>query len=140
MPKKFTCDRENVSPALSWSSAPPNTRSFVLTFSSAHPLMGHFAHWVIYDLPVKTRLLPEAITEQVLQGSGARLGRNDLGRIGYYGPCPDLGSNQRYIFQLYALDSDLKLPSGATQAQIEAAMQGHILGVGSLSASYHRQD
>jgi Raf kinase inhibitor-like YbhB/YbcL family protein len=102
--------------------------------------MGHFSHWVVYDLPAETRLLPEAVTEQKLQASGARVGRNDLGRSGYYGPCPDFGPPQRYIFQLYALDSNLKLPSSATQAQVEAAMQGHILGVGSLSAPYRRRD
>jgi Raf kinase inhibitor-like YbhB/YbcL family protein len=138
MPQKFTCDRENVSPTLSWSSPPPNTRSFVLTFSSPHFLVGRFSHWVLYDLPSKTRLLPEAITQQKLPASGARLGQNDLGRIGYYGPCPGFGSSQRYIFHLYALDSELNLPSGETQEQVEAAMRGHILAIGSLSAPYHR--
>jgi Raf kinase inhibitor-like YbhB/YbcL family protein len=123
---------------LSWSSPPPNTRSFVLTFSNPHFLIGPFSHWVIYDLPSQTRQLPEAVTQHRLVPSGARQGQNDLGHIGYYGPCPAFGSSQRYIFNLYALDSELNLPPGATQGQVEQAMQGHVLAIGSLVAPYHR--
>ncbi len=70
--------------------------------------------------------------------SGAQQGQNDVGHIGYYGPCPFFGSRGRYIFRLYALDVVLNLPPGATQGEVEAAMRGHILATGSLQALYSR--
>jgi Raf kinase inhibitor-like YbhB/YbcL family protein len=138
MPQKFTCDRENISPSLSWGSPPPKTQSFVLTFSDPHPLVGTFSHWVIYDLPSGTRQLAEAVPEEKRLPGGAQQGQNDLGHIGYYGPCPSFGSSGRYFFQLYALDVVLHLPPGATQGEVEAAMRGHVLARGSLEALYSR--
>jgi Raf kinase inhibitor-like YbhB/YbcL family protein len=138
IPQKFTCDRENVSPTLSWSLPPRETQSFVLTFSDPHPLVGSFSHWVLYDLPSGTRQLAEAIPQEKRLPSGAQQGQNDVGHIGYYGPCPFFGSGGRYIFRLYALDVVLNLPPGATQEEVEAAMRGHILATGSLLALYSR--
>jgi Raf kinase inhibitor-like YbhB/YbcL family protein len=139
MPVRFTCDRENVSPALSWSLPPPRTQSLVLTFSDPHSWpTGPFSHWVLYDLPPGTRRLPEAVAEQEQLPGGARQGQNDFGHIGYFGPCPAFGSSHRYVFRLYALDSKLNLPSGATQSRVEAEMQGHILARGTLIAPYGR--
>ncbi len=138
MPQKFTCDRENVSPTLSWNSPPPETQSFVLTFSDPHPLVGSFSHWVLYDLPSGTRQLAEAIPQEKQLPGGAHQGVNDVGHIGYYGPCPFFGSSGRYFFRLYALDVVLHLPPGATQGEVEAAMRGHVLARGSLKAVYSR--
>jgi Raf kinase inhibitor-like YbhB/YbcL family protein len=137
---RFTCDRDNISPTLSWSSPPAKTQSFVVTFSDPHWLVGSFSHWVLYDLPAEARQLPEALSEQEQLPSGARQGQNDLGHIGYYGPCPSFGSRHRYVFRLYALDSKLNLPPGATQSRVEAAMRGHILATGALVAPYGRPD
>jgi Raf kinase inhibitor-like YbhB/YbcL family protein len=110
----------------------------VLTFSDPHPLVGSFSHWVLYDLPSGTRQLAEAIPQEKRLPSGAQQGQNDVGHIGYYGPCPYFGSGGRYIFRLYALDVVLNLPPGATQEEVEAAMRGHILATGSLLALYSR--
>jgi Raf kinase inhibitor-like YbhB/YbcL family protein len=138
MPQKFTCDRDNVSPTLAWSLPPPETQSFVLTFSDPHPLVGSFSHWVLYDLPSGTRRLAEAVPQEKQLPGGAHQGQNDVGHIGYFGPCPAFGSSGRYVFQLYALDVPLNLPPGATQRQVEEAMQGHILARGSLQTVYSR--
>jgi Raf kinase inhibitor-like YbhB/YbcL family protein len=138
MPPKFTCDRENISPTLAWSSPPPETQSFVLTFSDPHLLVGSFSHWVLYDLPSGTRQLAEAVPQEKQLSSGAHQGQNDVGHIGYFGPCPYFGSKGRYVFQLYALDVVLNLPAGVTQGEVEAAMEGHILARGSLEALYSR--
>jgi Raf kinase inhibitor-like YbhB/YbcL family protein len=138
IPQKFTCDRENISPTLSWSLPPPKTQSFVLTFSGPHPLVGSFSHWVLYDLPSGTRRLAEAIPQEKQLPGGAHQGQNDVGHIGYFGPCPSFGSSGRYVFQLYALDVLLNLAPGATQGQVEAAIRGHILARGSLLTSYSR--
>ncbi len=112
--------------------------SFVLTFSDPRPLVGTFSHWVLYDLPSGTRQLAEAVPQDKQLPSGAQQGQNDVGHIGYYGPCPFFGSSGRYLFQLYALDVLLNLPPGATQGEVEAAMRGHILARGSLEALYSR--
>jgi Raf kinase inhibitor-like YbhB/YbcL family protein len=138
IPQKFTCDRENVSPALSWSSPPSQTQSLVLIFSDPYWLVGSFSHWILYNLPSKTRQLPEAVPQQTQLPGGGQQGQNDVGHIGYYGPCPGFGSSHRYVFQLYALDSQLKLPASPTQGQVEVAMRGHILAKGSLIAPYSR--
>jgi Raf kinase inhibitor-like YbhB/YbcL family protein len=138
IPQRFTCDRENVSPTLSWSSPPPETQSFVLTFSDPHPLVGSFSHWVLYDVPPGTRRLAEDIPQEKRLPDGAQQGQNDVGHIGYYGPCPFFGSSGRYVFQLYALDVVLHLHPGATQGEVEAAMRGHVLATGSLLALYSR--
>ena len=120
---------------LSWSLPPRKTQSLVLTFSDPHPLVGSFSHWVLYDLPSGTRQLAEAIPEEKRLPSGARQGQNDVGHIGYYGPCPFFGSRGRYIFRLYALDVVLDLPPCATQGEVEAAMRGHIRPTGPLRRS-----
>ena len=69
--------------------------------------------------------------------NGARHGINDFRRLGYGGPCPP-GGTHRYFFKLYALDIELDLDSGATKAQVEEAMQGHILAEGQLMGRYKR--
>jgi Raf kinase inhibitor-like YbhB/YbcL family protein len=138
MPLRFTCDRENISPTLSWSAPPPKTQGFVLTLSDPYWLTGSFSHWMLYDLAPETRQLSEAIPRQQQLPDGARQGQNDLGRIGYDGPCPAFGSSRRYVFHLYAIDFKLNLPPGAPHAQVERALAGHILAEGSLIAPYER--
>jgi Raf kinase inhibitor-like YbhB/YbcL family protein len=97
---------------------------------------GTWVHWVLYNLPATVRALPEGLPRQLTDG--ALQGRNDSGEIGYEGPCPPPGSPHHYIFTLYALDAKLNLPVGATRAQVEAAMQGHILASGRLVGIFQR--
>jgi Raf kinase inhibitor-like YbhB/YbcL family protein len=97
-----------------------------------------FVHWVLYGLPAETRALPEALPGIGQLADGGRQGRNDFGDLGYGGPCPPPGSPHHYVFTLYALDAKLNLPVGATRAQVEAAMQGHILASGELIGVYRR--
>ena len=73
-----------------------------------------------------------------LKAGGTRQGRNDFGKIGYAGPCGPHGSTHRYFFDLFALNSTLDLPAGATRAQIEDAMNTHVLARGKLMARYRR--
>ncbi len=70
--------------------------------------------------------------------NGARQGRNDFGKIGYGGPCPPPGKPHRYFFKVYALDTKLDLKAGATKADVERAMKGHILAQGELIGKYGR--
>jgi len=71
--------------------------------------------------------------------SGARHGRNTAGDMAYAGPCPPPGKPHRYFFRLYALDIMLSLQPGATRAELEEAMQQHILAQGTLMGTYQHR-
>lgn len=138
IPKKFTCDGPDVSPKLTWNEPPANTKSLALIMDDPDAPVGTWVHWVIYDLPGDTRELAEGIAKQEQLSSGARQGRNDFGKIGYGGPCPPPGKPHRYFFKLYALDAKLDLKAGASKANVESAMKGHILAQGELIGKYGR--
>ncbi len=138
IPRDYTCDGADRSPQLSWTAPPANTKSLALLVTDPDAPAGTWVHWVLFNLPADTRGLPEALPTQPQLPDGSAQGVNDFGRLGYGGPCPPRGSNHRYVFDLYALDAQLKLLPGATRAQVEKAMQGHILGHASLTARYGR--
>lgn len=127
IPKKFTCDGPDVSPALAWSDPPAGTKSFAIIVDDPDAPAGTWVHWVLYDLPADTRKLPEGVAKDRELSSGALQGRNDFGKIGYNGPCPPRGSEHRYFFKLYALDSKTGLKAGATKGELERAMNRHVL-------------
>ncbi len=138
IPKKFTCDGPDVSPALAWTDAPAGAQSLSLIMDDPDAPAGTWVHWVLYDLPANTRELPEGVPKDNQLSNGARQGRNDFGRIGYGGPCPPPGSAHRYFFKLYALDAKTNLKAGATKAELEKAMRGHILAQTELMGRYKR--
>lgn len=138
IPKKFTCDGPDASPKLTWSAPPEKTQSFALIMDDPDAPVGTWVHWVLYDLPADTRELAEGVPKQEQLPNGARQGRNDFGKIGHGGPCPPPGKPHRYFFKLYALDTKLNLKAGASKADVERAMKGHILAQGELIGKYGR--
>lgn len=138
IPKKFTCDGPDVSPALSWSEPPKGTQSISLIVDDPDAPVGTWVHWVLYDLPAATRELAEGVPKDQELKSGTRQGRNDFGKIGYGGPCPPPGPAHRYFFKLYALDAKTTLKAGATKADLEKAMKGHILAHADVMGRYQR--
>lgn len=138
IPRKHTCDGQNTSPPLAWSQPPSGTKAFALIVDDPDAPGGTWVHWVLYDLPGEARSLPEAVPKQNELSSGARQGRNDFPSIGYGGPCPPSGPAHHYHFKLYALDGKLGLKSGATKAEVEKAMQGHLLGEAHLVGLFRR--
>ena len=131
------CDGQDISPELSWKSPPERTQSFALIVTDKDSLFGwNFVHWVLYDLPADKRELPEGVTKQGQLPDGSRQGQNGFDKIGYVGPCPPGKSAHRYIFALYALDTKLNLPSGASKKQVVKAMKVHILASGELLGRY----
>jgi len=138
IPVKFSCNGDNVSPALDWSGAPPSTRSFVLIVKDPDAPLGTFHHWIIFDIPASVASLPEGVPPNPNTAFGATQGLNDSGTIGYTGPCPPHGKDHHYHFHLYALDRRLGLSSNADDSQVEAAMQGHILGQTDLVGIFER--
>lgn len=138
IPSRFTCDGEDGSPALSWSDAPPGTRSYALIMDDPDAPRGVFTHWVLFDLPASVHALPEAVPKSERPDTGGVQGTNDFGKTGYGGPCPPSGSPHRYRFFLYALDQELGLSPGASKQQVLTAMEGHIVGEGQLVGTYQR--
>jgi Raf kinase inhibitor-like YbhB/YbcL family protein len=138
IPAQFTCDGSDTSPALSWTAPPEGTQSFALVMEDPDAPGRTFVHWVLYDLPATERELAEGVARQGKLPSGARQGRNDFGRTGYGGPCPPPGPAHRYYFKLYALDARIGLRVGATRAQLDHSMRGHILDHAELMGRYAR--
>ncbi len=133
MPKEISCQGENKSPELNWTEMPKETRSLALIVEDPDaPGTTPFTHWVLYDVPTTTVKL-EAGTDVGLNGL------NGLKNNGYMGPCPP-GGIHRYYFRLYALDvPTLGLPAGATRAEVENAMKGHVIGVADLMGRYEQK-
>ncbi|MGD8252067.1 MAG: YbhB/YbcL family Raf kinase inhibitor-like protein [Desulfobacterales bacterium] len=142
MARKFTCDGEDVSPALEWSGIPDGTKSFALIVDDpdapdpAHPKTT-WVHWVLYNIPGSVRSLPEGggdtdVPKDTLQGL------NDWKRTGYGGPCPPIGEH-RYFHKLFALDVVLPDLEEPTKAALEKAMEGHVLARAELVGLYRRQ-
>ena len=142
IPKKFTCDGEDISPALAWSNVPEGTKSFALIVDDpdapdpASPRMT-WVHWVMYNIPATVSSLPEGVVAKDLP-KGTLQGLNDWKKTGYGGACPPIGKH-RYFHKLYALDivlPDLKQP---TKAKLEKAMEGHVLSKAELVGLYQRK-
>ena len=138
IPRKFTCDGQDLSPGLSWNQPPKGTQSFALIMDDPDAPVGTWVHWVLYDLPATARELPEGTPKERELASGARQGNNGWNRTGYGGPCPPPGPAHRYFLKLYALDAKTNLKPGATKAELEKAMQGHILAQAELMGRYKR--
>ena len=138
IPQKFTCDGANVSPTLQWSGIPEGTKSIALIVDDPDAPMGTWVHWVLFNLPANSTNLPEEYPITETLPNGAKHGLNDFKKTGYGGPCPPQGPAHRYFFKLYALNAVLNLPTKSTKAQLESAMQGHILAQGELMGKYGR--
>jgi len=136
IPAKFTCNGAEMTPQLAWSEPPAGTASFALIVTDPDAPGGTFTHWVLYDLPTVKRELPEGLPKLGQFEDGARQGGNDFGEVGYGGPCPPGKAAHHYVFTVYALDTKLNLPVGATRGQVESALKGHVLARGELIAVY----
>src|SRR5437879_1749310 len=106
IPVVYSCNGKNISPPLSWSNPPANTKSFALTFFSPDPTIKPvFYHWVLYNIPSNVRSLPQGGDLP----DGTLAGNNSFGEASYAGPCPPDSLLHHYIFMLYALDTKLNL-------------------------------
>jgi Raf kinase inhibitor-like YbhB/YbcL family protein len=131
LPRRHTCDGEDLSPPLSFSGAPEGTREIALLVEDPDAPSGTFVHWVAWGIDPSTSALPEGAA-----APGA--GRNGFGRPGYAGPCPPKGPAHRYIFRAFAVSRRLELKSGASADDLREAMHRSVLAEGSLTARYAR--
>jgi len=137
IPGRHTCDGEDVSPGLAWTGVPDGTKSIALICDDPDAPVGVWVHWVLFNIPPDATDLPENVPADKTLADGSRHGKNDFGRFGYGGPCPP-GGTHRYYFKLYALDTEIGLPSGSTKARLLPAMKGHVLAEGRLMGTYRR--
>jgi Raf kinase inhibitor-like YbhB/YbcL family protein len=141
IPQKYTCEGPDLSPPLAWSGAPDKTTTFALIVDDpdapdpAKPKMV-YVHWVVYNIPAGTAKLAENPAKTGLPG-GAKHGTNDWKKQSWGGPCPPIGRH-RYFFKLYALDTELKGLKNPMKADLEKAMQGHVLGTAQLIGTYQK--
>ncbi len=139
IPREYTCEGEDMSPALSWFSIPDGTRSLALIVDDpdapdpAAPKMT-YVHWVLYNIPTSASGLSEAVKPGSL-ADGTSEGLNDWNRTGYGGPCPPIGRH-RYFHKLYALDTALPDLGSPTKAELLTAMEGHVLEEAVLMGTY----
>jgi Raf kinase inhibitor-like YbhB/YbcL family protein len=138
IPRAFTCDGEDRSPALEWSEAPAGTKTFALIADDPDAPVGTWVHWVIFNIPGSAKALGGGVDKKEQLSDSTRQGRNDFRKIGYNGPCPPPGKAHRYFFKLYALGTELALPAGANRSELERAMEGHVLGRAEGMGRYKR--
>jgi Raf kinase inhibitor-like YbhB/YbcL family protein len=141
IPREFTCQGADASPELAWGGVPEGTKSLVLIVDDpdapdpAAPRV-IWVHWVLYNIPPTATGLPEDVSSGDLP-AGTLEGRNDWRKTGYGGPCPPIGRH-RYFHKLYALDVVLDDLGKPMKAQLEAAMQGHVLEKTELIGTYQK--
>ena len=141
IPKKYSCEGQDISPPLAWSGLPQGAKSLVLIIDDPDapdpmaPKMT-WVHWVLYNLPATSTALPEGVTSKALP-AGTMVGLNDWKRASYGGPCPPIGRH-RYFHKLYALDAVLSGLNQPNKAAVEAKMHPHILAHATLIGSYEK--
>lgn len=132
IPSKYTCSGDNIIPPLQISGVPIASESLsLIVIDPDAPVEGGFVHWVVFNIPATTTEIVEGMEPEGVAGSGGS------GKLMYIGPCPPSGEH-RYFFKFYALDSELDLPEGADKAQLEKAMEGHIIASGELMGKYQK--
>ena len=141
IPKHFSGEGENVSPAVKWSAVPEGTRELVLLVHDPDAPRGDFVHWVLYNIPPQMNSLPENVskTDKPQEIPGAAQGVNSGGQLGYMGPMPPRGHGMHhYHFQVFALDKALDLKPGLTRDEVMSKIKGHIIASGELVGTYER--
>jgi hypothetical protein len=135
VPRRFTCDGENLSPPLQWSDAPAGTRSFVLLCDDPDAPAGTWHHWAAYDLP-------PTVTELAVgaaQNKNIKQAVNDFRKMGYGGPCPHGHGPHHYHFRLLALSTDhLAAKTNASGPEVEREARKYTIGEATLVGWYER--
>ena len=138
IPQQYTGEGPDISPALSWSGAPEQTKGFALICDDPDAPMGTWVHWVIYDVPAEVNELASEIPNEGILADGSKQGKNDFGTVGYGGPMPPAGKPHRYFFKLYALDEKLDLAPGLSKDELVKAIKAHVLAEAQLMGLYKR--
>ena len=138
IPGKYTGQGEDLSIPLQWTNAPEGTKSFALICDDPDASGRTWVHWVIFNIPANTIHLKEGIKTTKKLDNGSIQGITDFGTTGYGGPMPPPGSQHRYFFRLYALDTMLDLAPGSTKDELMEKIKGHVLADAELMGTYSR--
>ena len=151
IPPKYTCDGDGVNPPLSFFEVPKAAKTLALIVDDPDAPSGTWVHWLLWNIAPEINQVAENSAPQ-----GATQGQGSSGQNVYGGPCPPASPDplrpqseasasrggpsgtHHYIFKLYALDAKLSIPSYSTSADLEKAMQGHIIGQAQLVGLYSR--
>jgi Raf kinase inhibitor-like YbhB/YbcL family protein len=140
LPQTYAATGKDISPKLNWSAGPGGTKSYVLLVEDPDgggttPIV----HWLAYNIPPEIHALTHSMRNigDPTAPLGMLQGWNDHGSVGYSGPRPPAGAPaQHYVFQIFALDTVLRLKKDAYRDQVLKAMRGHVLAKGELIATY----
>jgi Raf kinase inhibitor-like YbhB/YbcL family protein len=134
----WQCGGRNISPALSWSGAPADTKSFAVVMDDPDAAMGRGGnHWIIYDIPSSANGIARGATASPGSYVG---GDSGLDKLAYHGPCAEPGAKpHHFLFMVYALDIPLgTLPPGLTKVDFVKSIAGHNTAEASVAARYLR--
>ncbi|MBR0839621.1 YbhB/YbcL family Raf kinase inhibitor-like protein [Bradyrhizobium liaoningense] len=136
VPRRYTCDGENLSPPLRWSDVPEGARSLVLLCDDPDAPGGTWRHWAVYDIP-------PAVTEftvNAAHNTKMKQAVNDFRKVGYGGPCPPHGHGpHHYHFRLLALSmEDLPVKANASCRDVEREARKHTIAEAVLVGWYER--
>ena len=136
IPKKYTCDGDDVSPPIKIENVSKNVKSFVIIVEDIDAPRGVFTHWIAWNITSTT--IPENIpkVKDVKKPITMKQGLNDFGKVGYNGPCPPPGKPHRYFIRVYALDT--YLDGDYDKESILEAMKGHVVQYGEIYGIYGR--
>ena len=129
IPKKYSCQGDNINPFINYSNFPSETKTIALIMDDPDAPGGIFTHWIMWNIDAD-----QAIQENSQPGIQ---GKNSKNEIGYTGPCPPSGTHH-YHFKIFALDKKLDLPEGSSRSDLENAIHGHILAWGELIGLYRK--
>ena len=129
IPRKYTCNAENINPPLEFEGIPKEAKSLALIIEDSDAPMKVFTHWIVWNIAPIAK-----IDEDSMPGIE---GINDFRKIGYGGPCPPSGTH-RYFFRVYALDKQLGIKAGTSRKKLESEMKGHIVAKGELMGKYSK--
>ena len=144
IPTKYTCAAQPAggSPEISWTAGPEGTVTYAMILHDADVHIGKgfddVTHWIIWNIPASDHKLAANVDAKGDLENGTRQGNNVARRVGYMGPCPPAGLPHHYNFEVYALDTKLDLPAAASRADLQKAMDGHILASGQYVGLFHR--
>jgi Raf kinase inhibitor-like YbhB/YbcL family protein len=132
IPKQYTCDGDGINPPLEFSGVPAEAKSLALLLEDPDAPGGTWIHWLMWNISPSTNQIAEnSVPQEATQGQGSS------GQNVYGAPCPPSGIHH-YIFTVYALSSELSLPSYSTSTNLQSAMQDHIISQAQLTGLYGR--
>ena len=139
IPRRFTCDGEDLSPPLAWANAPQGTRSFVVLCDDPDAPAGTWHHWAVYDIAADRTGLAEG-AGRAGAAPGLKQAVNDFRKPGYGGPCPPRRHGpHHYRFRLLALSVDrLRVGPGPSCNEVEREARKHAISEATLIGLYER--